>query len=396
MKRKGFLMVVLLFLVCILLCSCEKVISVIGAAVDENGNLILTMSDGTTQSAGNVKGIQGLQGIQGAQGVQGIPGENGAQGEQGITPMLQINASSGMWEVSYDNGATWQSLGVQLYDAQGLEFLLLPNDTYTVMAGKAIYSKEIIIPATYNGKSVSTIGIPQGMDVYGIKEDFDESLTPLLGFFGLPNLTKVRIPNSVTYIGVYAFAECEKLTEVVFEENSALQAVGKSAFEECHALTDIVLPASTTKIGDRAFYYCERLENFELPSTVAHVGNLAFHYCNLLISVENNIKYVGKWVVDASPSIINATLRSDTVGVAHKAFMDCIQLTDVYIPASVKYIDEYSFLNCRNISNIIVEQSNATYRMQGEDLIHTETGKVLIRYGKGSLVPDDVVEDPFW
>ena len=46
-------------------------------------------------------------------GTQGIPGENGADG---ITPQLRINSENCEWEVSYDNGLTWNSLGVTAMD----------------------------------------------------------------------------------------------------------------------------------------------------------------------------------------------------------------------------------------------------------------------------------------
>ncbi|MBQ7235613.1 MAG: metallophosphoesterase [Clostridia bacterium] len=43
----------------------------------------------------------------------GNDGSQGLQGPQGITPKLQINETTNEWEVSYDNGVTWTSLGVK-------------------------------------------------------------------------------------------------------------------------------------------------------------------------------------------------------------------------------------------------------------------------------------------
>ena len=43
----------------------------------------------------------------------GNTGATGSTGAAGVTPKLQINATTNMWEVSYDNGATWSSLNVQ-------------------------------------------------------------------------------------------------------------------------------------------------------------------------------------------------------------------------------------------------------------------------------------------
>ncbi len=43
----------------------------------------------------------------------------GEKGDTGITPELRINAETNEWEVSYDRGATWTSLGVKAVGATG-------------------------------------------------------------------------------------------------------------------------------------------------------------------------------------------------------------------------------------------------------------------------------------
>ncbi len=68
------------------------------------------------------QGIQGEKGDPGAQGEKGEKGDKGdkgddgaagANGADGITPRLRINPQTTAWEISYDNGATWQNLGVE-------------------------------------------------------------------------------------------------------------------------------------------------------------------------------------------------------------------------------------------------------------------------------------------
>ena len=39
-------------------------------------------------------------------------------GEDGITPLLRINDGTNLWEVSYDDGETWESLGVKATGAE--------------------------------------------------------------------------------------------------------------------------------------------------------------------------------------------------------------------------------------------------------------------------------------
>ena len=58
-------------------------VSITNATINASGNLILTLSNGTTINAGMAKGNTGAVGPQGPQGVQGIKGDIGAVGPQG-------------------------------------------------------------------------------------------------------------------------------------------------------------------------------------------------------------------------------------------------------------------------------------------------------------------------
>lgn len=59
--------------------------SVTDARVDDNGDLIITLSDGTTINAGHVVGAQGPAGPPGEQGPRGQQGEQGPTGPKGDT-----------------------------------------------------------------------------------------------------------------------------------------------------------------------------------------------------------------------------------------------------------------------------------------------------------------------
>lgn len=55
---------------------------------------------------------------QGPQGEKGDPGDQGKPGTDGITPELKIG-EDGIWYVSYDKGATWNSLGIKAIGVNG-------------------------------------------------------------------------------------------------------------------------------------------------------------------------------------------------------------------------------------------------------------------------------------
>ena len=63
-------------------------------------------------------GATGAQGEKGDKGDTGAQGEKGDKGDAGITPKLKID-ESGVWCVSYDEGATWTSLGVKATGEKG-------------------------------------------------------------------------------------------------------------------------------------------------------------------------------------------------------------------------------------------------------------------------------------
>lgn len=143
------------------------------------------------------------------------------------------------------------------------------------------------------------------------------STIPKSQFFGCRSLEKVCLPESVSVIEDYAFADCNVLKVWESMEKLSLKSVGISAFENCYALEFISLPDSLTviegaafadcvsvnklifsdtsllkKIGDHAFRGCRNLKEVYLPDSVKYVGISAFRDCVSLeqISVSEKIK----------------------------------------------------------------------------------------------------------
>ena len=123
---------------------------------------------------------------------------------------------------------------------EGLIYELLSDETYEVVGVQSKDLTEVVIPATYNGKAVTSIG------------DY--------AFFFCWDLTSITIPNSVT-------------------------SIGNSAFENCTGLTSITISDSVTSIGDYAFSHCRGLTNITIGNSVASIGEDAFGICSYLTSI---------------------------------------------------------------------------------------------------------------
>lgn len=91
--------------------------------INDEGNLIVTLSNGTTLNAGNAVGPQGPAGPTGPKGEQGEKGENGTNGTNGVDGTNGIDGISPTIEV-YANTTT--SYQLKINNADGTSFIT-PN-----------------------------------------------------------------------------------------------------------------------------------------------------------------------------------------------------------------------------------------------------------------------------
>jgi hypothetical protein len=144
--------------------------------------------------------------------------------------------------------------------SEGLQFALSKDGASYILTGIGnCKDKNIIIPATYNGKPVT-----------GIAE---------WAFFGCKHMESVTIPACITYIDDWAFASCTSLRDVIVSEG--LKYIGDWAFSDCSSLTSITIPKSVERIGVNAYYCCpiESVYCAQEPPGHAGISPLAcIHY----------------------------------------------------------------------------------------------------------------------
>lgn len=204
---------------------------------------------------------------------------------------------------------------------QMLDFFPLPDGTYGVGIGKAIYLNSIVIPETYNGKAVTrmvgdswsdalaSITIPKsityiqslGNNLRLVEVINHSSLEITTTSYGLDALEvhtgESKLVEKDGYL-FYTFDNVNYLlgysgndTEITLpsDYNGQKYEIYKNAFYNNDTITSVIIPDNVTGIGECAFYNCSSLTSITLGNGVTSMGNCAFSLCDSLAS----IKYKG-------------------------------------------------------------------------------------------------------
>ncbi len=93
------------------------------------------------------------------------------------------------------------------------------------------------------------------------------------------NIARVVIGDGISHIGSCAFADCEKLSEVIFQAQK-VESIGWGAFMNCKNLRTISFPTSLKDIETIAFANCSSLSIIRIPEQ-CRVGDQAFVSCDI-------------------------------------------------------------------------------------------------------------------
>ncbi len=173
-----------------------------------------------------------------------------------------------------------------------LTFTLVENNgtqEYSVTNIGTCDDADVVVPETYEGKKVTSIGA--------------------FAFDNCDWRTSFTLPSSVTSIGDGAFSCCRAAKRVNIPDG--VKQIGRRTFVECNALESIVFPDSVKSIGDEAFAYCCSLTNVEIGKNVQSIGDEAFTTANKLASLEipDSVKSIGVRAFFSCASLTTVTYQ---------------------------------------------------------------------------------------
>lgn len=182
-------------------------------------------------------------------------------------------------------------------------------------------------------------------------------------FRGCSSLTAVNMGNYGGKIGDSAFYNCTKLKTVNnIQHNNIeyllkLSIIGESAFKGCVELEDFILPTTLTSIGAAAFEECKKY-NPTIPNSVFSLGDNCFKGTGIKIlslSPTNNLEKIPNGAFANCKSLTDIhILNSKITEIGSEAFKDCEYLEvnegkKYFLPDGVTTINDSAFENCKSI-----------------------------------------------
>ena len=221
-------------------------------------------------------------------------------------------------------------------------FTELVDGTLSVKAGPYCQGKEeIVIPSTFEGKTVSKIE----------SESFQ-------------NLTTLKVlrfaPNSkIKRIGDNAFQGCTNLKYAVIPQS--VTQIGRSAFKSCSSELMIYCEAETRPSGywDEYGYYWYGSADCIWYGMVDYIETDEYR---LGVSIYDTIlvcKYIGD---KTSVTIPNEFEGKKVTQIGTYAFFGFNRVTDITLPSDLETIGSYAFANCAFLKEIrIPDRTTAIY-----------------------------------
>lgn len=295
---------------------------------------------------------------------------------------------------------------------KGLLAMSLSEDGsyYTVTGIGSYEGGDVVIPAEYKGVPIKEIGRWAFRDKKGITSvTIPDSVTAIgeSAFKGTA-IVGISLPDGLTRLDGYAFADCAKLASIVLPDS--LEAVGANLFngcegltavilpkklteipermcEQCTALKEITLPDSARSIGESAFFHCSALERVTLPRSLEVIGANAFYGAGISeIELPEGLKEIGNYAFTGS-KLKSLTLPESLEKLTQCAFSET-DIESLVIPAGVTSLADNPFAGCSKLTSIEVSTDNQAYYSKNNCIISIADGE-LVTFCDPDNLPDD-------
>ena len=192
----------------------------------------------------------------------------------------------------------------------------------------------ITIPNMIGGKRVTEVGNHAFKGCVGIEKIVISDGIEVLGngvFLNCKELKEVELPGTLKRIGTADPTGCPKILGTMTKLEGTF---------EYTALEEVVIPDSVKFIGEYAFSSCTKLRRVVLPDGLKEIKGYTFCWCKSLQEVEfpQDLKVVGIEAFEGCDVLKNVNLPEGVNSIEQGAFAGCRNMESIYIPDSVNEI----------------------------------------------------------
>lgn len=274
----------------------------------------------------------------------------------------------------------------------------------------------VTIPSNLSLKEIGSFAFSNFDYVAKTPEELaiDDQSTTKQWYIGENTITKVVIPEGVTKINAYAFAQLTALEEIVLP--STLESIEYGAFYGCSSLKKITYSGenNTFIINQNAFASCDLRGTIDLTGACV-ISDYAFAGNQNLegIITDDSLLSIGQYAFAGCKKLKDVTITSEKVKYGAYAFNGCASLESFYVNASV--LPEGMFYQCDKLTKVTIgpdvndigpfafrssnvetfelAKGNQAFKLFSDNIILSADGKTLVAVAptiRGSFNTDNL------
>lgn len=219
--------------------------------------------------------------------------------------------------------------------------------------------------AFQNCSALTSISVPQNVTYLGASAfsgctsltsaTLPQTITRISSglFENCSSLTTVQASSALTSIGSRAFAETSALSSFTFPQT--LTAVGAESFTGSGIVT-ANLPQSVTYLGAGAFADCTKLVYAQVPAAIQAVRERTFRNCTELknVSIPEGIRYIGAAAFQNDVSLQTVDFAQSLLTICDNAFEGSGVGEGLVLPPALRTIGSRAFAGCMRLTSLII------------------------------------------
>lgn len=172
-------------------------------------------------------------------------------------------------------------------------------------------------------------------------------------FENCSSLTTVQASSALTSIGSRAFAETSALSSFTFPQT--LTAVGEESFTGSGIVT-ANLPQSVTYLGAGAFADCTKLVYAQVPAAIQAIRERTFRNCTELknVSIPEGIRYIGAAAFQNDVSLQTVDFAQSLLTICDNAFEGSGVGEGLVLPSALRTIGSRAFAGCMRLTSLTI------------------------------------------